>query len=80
LARRQSGTYNCSFTIIDHNASTTSFMVKQYQTYFPSILDRLNVDLSILDYNYNRLEHFLHLFRTCRMRILPAEKFASNQL
>ena len=80
LACRQVNMYPCSFKIRPHSTSAISMMVKQYDKYFRSIATRLHVDLSILDYNYIRLEHFLYLFGEVRKRILPRDKCLPNQL
>ncbi|CAF1589895.1 unnamed protein product, partial [Adineta steineri] len=71
---RQQGTYKCSFSIQDRTALTTSFMVQQYNTYYESIIERLNVDLSILDYNYLRLKKFIHLCHLAYIRVLPSRR------
>ncbi|CAF4063110.1 unnamed protein product, partial [Rotaria sordida] len=78
LARRQAGQYQCAFTINDLNASATSMMVKNYHIYYLSILERFNVDLSILDHNYARLKDFLQLFYTARIRMLRFNKRLQN--
>jgi len=80
LERRQTGKYNCKFHIMDPDASATSLMVENYQVYFGSIVQPFKIDMSILDHNYMRLKHFLQLFRTARLRILPASKCSERDL
>ncbi|CAF2085893.1 unnamed protein product [Rotaria magnacalcarata] len=79
-ARRQLGKYRSEFSIRNTNASETSFMVKQYHTYYGSILEKFQVDLAILDYNYIRLHYVLQLFRTTRLQILSLDKCSENDL
>ena len=74
--RRRSGKYKSSFSIVDPDAFTRSFMVQQYKTYYGSILERFNVDLSILDYNYLRLKKFIQLCQLAYIRMLPSSRSA----
>jgi hypothetical protein len=80
LTNRQKGKYKASFSIIDSNASTTtSFMVQQYRTYYASLLERLNVDLSILDRNYIQLKKIIELHRQAYIRTIGHDKTAKYQ-
>ncbi|CAF1361912.1 unnamed protein product [Rotaria sp. Silwood1] len=74
LECRQTGEYQCLFTIADPSTSTSSLMYNYYKNYFLTICDRFHVDISILDHNYARLQHFLELFSTRRVQILHANK------
>lgn len=74
LDRRQMGQYQCPFRITNNQMSKKSIMIKQYEKYFIPLIERLNVDVSILDFNYMRFEHFLQLFRVARTSILPKDK------
>lgn len=75
LIHRQPGQYPCIFTMTDPKSfNTSSLMYNYYQNYFLSISDRLNVDISVLDHNYARLQAFLELFRQRRAQMLHANK------
>lgn len=74
LACRQPNFYPAPFTIINPRPISGSIMMKEYNKYFSSILERFKLDLSILDHNYFRLYHFMHLFCSSRIRQIGQEK------
>ncbi|CAF4843350.1 unnamed protein product, partial [Rotaria magnacalcarata] len=43
-------------------------------------LEKFQVDLAILDYNYIRLHYVLQLFRTTRLQILSLDKCSESDL
>ncbi|CAF3147160.1 unnamed protein product [Rotaria sp. Silwood2] len=63
-------------TLIIHNHSTPSSIRNYFEVYYQPLIDRLNVDWTILDFNYTRLDHCLKLFaneRIHRLRQTPYE-------
>ena len=70
LRSRRTGKYKALFSITDCDASPISFIVQQYQTFYVPLLDRLHVDLSILDCNYIHLKEFIELHRQAYIRTL----------
>ena len=79
LTYRRTGKYKASFSITNYNASTKSFMVQQYNTYYAPLVERLQVDTSILDYNYIRLKKLIELHRQACIRTLGYEKTLKGQ-
>ncbi|CAF3719689.1 unnamed protein product [Rotaria sp. Silwood1] len=49
--------------------TTSSFLRDKYHMYFGDLLERLKVDLSILDYNYTRLNQFMRMLAYEQMRV-----------
>ena len=69
LQRRQSGTFPLAVDLIDQNSSMPSFLRDKYRLFFDELMTRLKVDLSILDFNYIRLNKFLRLFMYQQVRV-----------
>ncbi|CAF1670697.1 unnamed protein product [Adineta ricciae] len=70
LRNRRTGRYKASFSILDCDASSISYIVQQYKKFYMPLLDRLHVDLSILDCNYIHLKRFIELHRQAYIRTL----------
>jgi hypothetical protein len=75
--RRRTGLYKCQFSIIGIPDPTLSFLLQQYTTYYGSIIERFNIDLAILDFNYLRLKKFIQLSYSASIRILPSGQSAN---
>ena len=69
LRRRQSGTFPLTVPLIDRNPAVPSFLRDKYRFFFDELRTRLKVDLSILDYNYTRLNIFLRLLMYQQVRV-----------
>ncbi|CAF3656261.1 unnamed protein product [Rotaria socialis] len=80
LTHRQPSLYPASFQIQNPHPPAGSFMMTQYQKYFPPILERFKMDTSILDHNYFRLHEFMNLFRSSRLRQLGQVKCTEDLL
>ncbi|CAF3104581.1 unnamed protein product [Rotaria sp. Silwood2] len=61
LVHRRSGASTPACTIINNDTSTSSFLREKYHLYFDDLLERLKVDISILDYNYTRLNKYMRM-------------------
>ena len=77
--RRRTGKYPCAFSIIETHTSAPSFLLQHYQVYFASLIQRLHVDLSILDYNYTRLKVFIGFYRDAFVRIFGSRHASETQ-
>jgi hypothetical protein len=77
---RRKGTFPSLFIIADHAHPANSFMAQHYEIFFQQLLIRFHVDLSILDYNYARMNHFLRLWRDARLRVLGHQRSSSISL
>ncbi|CAF3677382.1 unnamed protein product [Rotaria sp. Silwood1] len=69
LIRRRTGGFKPACHIIDNDPTTASFLRDKYHMYFGDLLERLKVDLSILDYNYTRLNQFMRMLAYEQMRV-----------
>ena len=78
-ARRRTGKYPCAFSIVETHTSAPSFLLQYYQMYFASLIHRLHVDLSILDYNYTRLKVFIGFYRDALVRIFGSRHASETQ-
>lgn len=67
--RRQYNHYQANFTFNPRILHQQSFLKQKFQFFFESILEKLQVDACILDFNYTRLENILRLFADVRHRI-----------
>ena len=61
LARRYSGTFKPAFDIINYDLTVPSFLREKYQLFFGDLIERLKIDMTILDYNYMRLNKYMKL-------------------
>ena len=59
LLRRRSGAYGPAFNVINHDSMIPSFLRKKYHLFFDDLIERLKVDMSLLDYNYTRLNQYI---------------------
>ncbi|CAF4807292.1 unnamed protein product, partial [Rotaria sp. Silwood2] len=55
LSYRRSGAFKPACTIVNTQSNMPSFLREKFNMFFGDLLERLKVDLSILDYNYTRL-------------------------
>ena len=62
LARRYSGAFQTTFDIVNDHPAISSFLREKFQFFYGDLLERLKVDLSILDYNYTRLNRYMKMF------------------
>ncbi|CAF5029545.1 unnamed protein product, partial [Rotaria magnacalcarata] len=69
LARRQLGTFKSEFDFITNGSTIPSFLYEKYKTFYADLLERLKIDMAILDYNYLRLNNYMKLLLFERMRI-----------
>lgn len=56
---RMSGIFPSVCTVIDRDPMLPSFFREKYHLYFVDLMQRLKVDMSILDYNYTRMQRYL---------------------
>ena len=59
LLRRHSGAYRPAFHIINRDSSIPSFLREEYHLSFDDLIQRLKVDMTLLDYNYTRLNQYM---------------------
>jgi len=69
LARRCSGAFKPAFDTVDSNPNISSFLREKYQLFYGDLLERLKVDLAILDYNYTRLNNYIKLLIYEKIRV-----------
>jgi hypothetical protein len=62
LARRNAGAFKTTFGIINNDPVIPSFLREKYQLFYGDLLKRLKVDMTILDYNYTRLNKYMKMF------------------
>lgn len=51
------------------DTSIPSFLCEKYQLYFCDLMERLKVTMTLLDYNYTRLNRFIRMLATDQMRV-----------
>ncbi len=76
LARRCAGAFKTTFDMVDNNPTIPSFLREKYQLFYGNLLKRLKVDMTILDYNYTRLNKYMKMFiyeRICVFNLQPHE-------
>ncbi|CAF4236004.1 unnamed protein product, partial [Rotaria sp. Silwood2] len=61
LSYRRSGAFKPACTIVNSQSNMPSFLRAKFNMFFGDLLERLKVDLSILDYNYTRLNKFMKM-------------------
>ena len=76
---RRAGYYPPTFSLIMAASADDSFMKEKYDYFFGDLLERMHVDMRILDYNYVRLKNVLRLFGESRIRILNANRSTVSQ-
>ena len=73
LRRRTSNTYQSVINILEQNVKTPSFVREKSELLFGELMKRLRVDLSILDYNYTRLNTFLKMLMHEQIRVFELQ-------
>lgn len=68
-ARRCSRAFRPAFDAFDHDTTVTSFLRDKYQRFFGDLIERLKVDMTILDFNYIRLNKYMRLLMDEQMRV-----------
>ena len=68
-ARRCSGAFRPAFDAVDHDSTVASFLRDKYQWLFGDLIERLKVDMTILDFNYTRLNKYMRLLIDEQMRV-----------
>ena len=58
-----------SFEVVDRDARVPSFLREKQQLFFGDLLERLKVDIVLLDYNYTRLNKFMRMLMDDQMRV-----------
>lgn len=61
LTYRQSDRFKSAFDLVHRNSVIPSFLREKYTLFFSDLKERLKVDVSILDYNYTRLNRCMTL-------------------
>ena len=69
LVRRQSGTFMSVVSVVDHDLTRPSFLREKYHMLYGDLIERLKVDLALLDYNYTRLNSYLRMFTDEQIRV-----------
>ncbi|CAF4597973.1 unnamed protein product, partial [Rotaria sp. Silwood2] len=69
LVHRRSGASTPACTIINNDTTIPSFLREKYHLYFDDLLERLKVDISILDYNYTRLNQYMRMLAYEQIRV-----------
>ncbi|CAF4005174.1 unnamed protein product [Rotaria sordida] len=70
LVRRCANTFKPAFNIINYDSTIPSFLREKYHIFFGDLLKRLKVDMTILDYNYTRLNKHLRMLVYEQIRVL----------
>jgi hypothetical protein len=71
--QRKHHTFHQPFVLVDQrrkydNMMVPSFFAKKYKEFFDDLSQRLNVDVAILDYNYERLFRCINMMRKERIQ------------
>ncbi|CAF1439543.1 unnamed protein product [Rotaria sordida] len=69
LTFRHSTIYKPAFEVINHNLTMPSFLREKYQLYFDDLIKRLKVDMTLLDFNYIRLNQYIRAVSYQRMDV-----------
>jgi len=67
--RRCSNSFTPAFDIVNHNPMIPSFLREKYQLFYNDLIERLKVDMSILDYNYTRLNKYITMVIEEQIRV-----------
>ena len=59
LLRRCSDTYRPAFNVINHESMVPSLLREKYHLLFDDLIERLKVDMTLLDNNYTRLNQYM---------------------
>ena len=67
--RRCSTVFKAAFEIIHHDLTIPSFLREKQQLFFGDLLERLKVDITLLDYNYTRLNKYMKMLTYDQVRV-----------
>ncbi|CAF4314432.1 unnamed protein product, partial [Rotaria sordida] len=70
LVRRRADTFKPAFNIINYDSIIPSFLREKYHIFFGDLLERLKVDMTILDYNYTCLNQYFRMLVYEQMCVL----------
>ena len=68
-ARRCSRAFRPAFDAIDHDSTVASFLRDKYHLFFGDLIERLKVDMTLLDFNYTRLNKYMRLLMDEQVRV-----------
>jgi hypothetical protein len=80
LARRCSGVFKPAFDIINHDSTIPSFLREKYQMFYDNLIERLKVDMTILDYNYTRLNKYMRMLIYKQIRVFKLRPHEIQQI
>jgi hypothetical protein len=66
---RSATVFRRAFEIMDRDVTVPSFLREKQQLFFGDLLERLKVDMALLDYNYTRLNKFIRMLTDDQMRV-----------
>jgi hypothetical protein len=67
--RRQANQFKPAFHAIDQNETIPSFLRQKYHLFYRDLMRRLKVDMSILDFNYTRLDQYIRSLMFEQMKV-----------
>jgi hypothetical protein len=73
LVRRRANQFKSAFHAIDQNPTIPSFLREKYHLFYSDLIERLKVDMSILDYNYTRLNQYIRLLMYEQMKVFTLQ-------
>ena len=69
LALRERHKFKPAVEIIDHDNLISSFLRDKYKLFYQDLVQRLHVDMTILDYNYTRLNQYIRMLSNQQIRV-----------
>ena len=69
VIRRCSNVFRPAFDVMNHDLTIPSFLREKYQLFYGDLIDRLKVDMTILDFNYTRLNKYMQMLIDQQIRV-----------
>lgn len=70
LKRRETCcTFTTAFNIVNYDSPIPSFLREKYTLFFQDLISRLKVNLTLLDYNYTRLNQYIRTLSYEQMQV-----------
>jgi hypothetical protein len=78
--RRYANAFKPAFDIMNHDSMIPSFLREKYLMFFGDLIERLKVDMTILDYNYTRLNKYMKVLIEERIQLFSLRPHEIQQI
>ncbi|CAF4052343.1 unnamed protein product [Adineta steineri] len=78
--RRHSSAFKPAFNILNLDPTIPSFLREKYQFFYGDLIERLKVDITLLDFNYTRLEKYMKALIDQHIRVFDLRPYEIQRI